>query len=72
MQRPVLFWHNYKSVTTVLMDITSRENSEGLRIPCCISKVSGHLGASASSLKILGQCHGPLETGAHTLTDHSP
>lgn len=48
MQRPVLFRHNHKRLTMVRMKVKLRENREGLRILCCISKVSGHLGASAS------------------------
>lgn len=32
MRRPVLFWHNYKSVTMVGREIKTRENRESLRI----------------------------------------
>lgn len=38
MRRPVLFWHNYKSVTAVWMEGKSQENSEGLRIPRVAAK----------------------------------
>lgn len=38
MRRPMLFWHNHKRVTTVLTEVKSWENSEGLKIPRCVSK----------------------------------
>lgn len=67
MRRPVLFWHNYKSVTMVGMGVKARENREGLRILCCVSKASGHLGASVFSLKEPVATSRPLAAGAHTL-----
>lgn len=61
MRRPVLFWHDYKSVTMVGMEVKSWENREGLRILCCFSKASGHLGASVFSLKSLWQHQDPWQ-----------
>lgn len=63
MQRPVLFRHNHKSLTMVRMRVKLRENREGLRIPRCISTVSGRLGASGS-LKSLQRGQDPAAVAA--------
>lgn len=67
MWRPVLSGHNYKSGTTVLMEVKSRENGEGPRFSCGVSQASGHLGASVFNLKSLWQCQDPLAAGARAL-----